>query len=60
MGKKEGTKEAPQASLRTLFVRNLPYNTTDHDLRQLFEDVGPVKTGFVVVDPVTKRGRGFG
>ncbi len=51
-----GSSVAP----RTVFVRNLPYAATARDLETLFADVGPLKTCFVVTDPATKQGRGFG
>ena len=34
----------------TLFVRNLPYNATNKDLEDLFSEIGPVKTAFVIKD----------
>ena len=34
----------------TLFVRNLPYDLTHAQLEALFEDVGPVKSAFVIAD----------
>ena len=40
--KKHGTK--------TLFVSNLPYSTTNDDLENVFSDIGPIKTCFVVSD----------
>ena len=35
---------------KTLFVRNLPFTTSNTELTKAFEDVGPVKTAFVVAD----------
>ena len=32
----------------TLFVRNIPYSSTDNDLEELFSDYGPIKHCFVV------------
>jgi len=34
----------------TVFVRNLPYDLTDAALEAAFQDVGPVKRGFIVTD----------
>ena len=33
---------------KTLFVRGLPYNTTDAKLEDVFSDYGPIKTCFTV------------
>jgi len=43
-----------------LYVGNLPYNTTDDDLRALFEQAGAVKTASVIKDRETGRSKGFG
>ena len=36
---------------KTLFVRNLPFTTTNAKLETAFEDYGPIKSCFVVKDP---------
>ncbi|OGH73443.1 MAG: RNA-binding protein [Candidatus Magasanikbacteria bacterium RIFCSPHIGHO2_02_FULL_51_14] len=43
-----------------LFVGNLPYTTTDDDLRNLFAQAGTVQSANVVLDKMTGRSRGFG
>lgn len=43
-----------------IYVGNLPYSTTDDDLRQAFEPHGDVHDASVVIDRVTGRSRGFG
>jgi RNA recognition motif-containing protein len=43
-----------------IYVGNLSYNTTDDDLRSLFEAHGKVDRASVVVDRMTNRGKGFG
>jgi RNA recognition motif-containing protein len=43
-----------------IFVGNLAYSTTDHDLRQLFEPYGAVDTINVITDRDTGRSKGFG
>jgi RNA recognition motif-containing protein len=43
-----------------IFVGNLTYNTTDHDLRQLFEQYGVVDKINVITDRDTGRSKGFG
>ncbi len=46
--------------MKKLFVGNLPFNTTDEDLRNLFASVGEVSSARVIVDRQTERSRGFG
>jgi RNA recognition motif-containing protein len=43
-----------------LYVGNLPYNTTEEDLRTLFSQYGNVDNVAVVTDRDTGRSRGFG
>ena len=43
-----------------IFVGNLAYSTTDHDLRQLFEPYGVVDKIHVITDRDTGRSKGFG
>ena len=43
-----------------IFVGNLAYSTTDHDLRQLFEPYGVVDKINVITDRDTGRSKGFG
>jgi RNA recognition motif-containing protein len=43
-----------------IFVGNLAFSTTDHDLRQLFEPYGDVDTINIITDRYTGRSRGFG
>jgi cold-inducible RNA-binding protein len=45
---------------RRLYVGNLPYKTTDDDLRELFSRAGGVDNVQVMRDTVTGRARGFG
>jgi RNA recognition motif-containing protein len=44
---------------RKLFVGNLPYQTTESDLEQLFAQAGTVDTVRVMRDQSTGRARGF-
>lgn len=46
--------------MKRLFVGNLPFNTTDEDLRNLFVSVGEVSSARVIIDRQTERSRGFG
>jgi len=43
-----------------LYVGNLPYTTTDDDLRTLFAQVGAVRSATVIKDRETGRSKGFG
>lgn len=45
---------------RRLYVGNLPYKTTDEDLRALFSQAGAVDNVAVMRDSITGRARGFG
>lgn len=45
---------------RTLFVRSLPYTATSELLSTHFSFIAPLKHATVVVDPITKKSRGFG
>ena len=43
-----------------LYVGGLPYHTTEHDLIDLFEQVGQVTEVSVITDRDTGRSKGFG
>ncbi len=43
-----------------IYVGNLPFDTTDADLRALFKDYGEITSATVVTDRDTGRSRGFG
>ena len=43
-----------------IFVGNLSFNSTDEDVRQLFEAYGAVDTVKMITDRDTGRARGFG
>lgn len=43
-----------------IFVGNLAFTATDHDLRQLFEQYGAVEKINIIIDRETGRSRGFG
>ncbi len=45
---------------RKLFVGNMPYSTTEADLRDLFAEAGEVASVKVILDRDTGRPRGFG
>jgi RNA recognition motif-containing protein len=46
--------------MKKLYVGNLPYQTTDKDLHELFASKGQVASAQVVIDRETGRSRGFG
>jgi len=46
--------------VKKIYVGNLPWSTTDEDLRELFATYGPVQSSSVVNDRETGRSRGFG
>jgi RNA recognition motif-containing protein len=46
--------------MKRLFVGNLPYNTADQDLVDLFSGIGEVGSARVICDRETGRSRGFG
>ena len=46
--------------MKKIYVGNLPFSTTDDDLRELFARHGEVSSASVVMDRETGRSRGFG
>jgi RNA recognition motif-containing protein len=46
--------------LKKIYVGNLPFSTTDDDLRDLFARHGEVSSASVVIDRESGRSRGFG
>lgn len=53
-------KEAAIKQRRSLFVRQLPQDTTSESLTDLFSESFPVKHATAVTDPATKECRGYG
>jgi len=45
---------------RTLYVGNLPWNTTPDDLTNFFSEYGEVMSSRIITDRETGRSRGFG
>ncbi|WFD42196.1 RNA recognition motif-containing protein [Malassezia psittaci] len=43
-----------------LFIRNLPYQATEEELKELFRSFGPLRYAKITMDPTTKRSRGTG
>ena len=46
--------------MKKIYVGNLPFTTTDDDLRDLFARHGEVSKASVVIDRESGRSRGFG
>ncbi len=46
-------------SVKNLYVGNLPFETSEDDLRQLFGQYGPVVNVQIIKDRETSRSRGF-
>lgn len=43
-----------------IYVGNLPYETTDGDLKKAFEEFGEVTRATVIKDRLSERSKGFG
>lgn len=43
-----------------IYVGNLPYSTTNEELKEAFEKHGTVKEAYIVKDKYSGRSRGFG
>jgi RNA recognition motif-containing protein len=46
--------------VKTLYVGNLPYSTSEDDLKDLFVQYGEVNSAKIITDRETGRSRGFG
>ncbi len=51
---------ARNEALKKLYVGNLPFTTTEEDLREMFEQHGSTVSVRVITDRETGRSRGFG
>src|SRR6266480_4859939 len=45
---------------KKLYVGNLPFNTTDESLQEIFSQAGSVQSAKVITDRDTGRSKGFG
>ena len=52
--------DANEYRMKRLYIGNLPYRTTDQDLKDLFSQAGAVSSATVVMDKMSGRSRGFG
>ncbi|KAI9767204.1 MAG: RNA recognition motif-containing protein [Geoglossum simile] len=57
-GDGEEQPQKTQDNSSTLFIRNLPFSSTDASLREHFSQFGPVRYARVVMDHATDRPRG--
>ncbi|XP_027628925.1 probable RNA-binding protein 19 [Tupaia chinensis] len=55
----EDEEEEDLADSGRLFVRNLPYTSTEEDLEKLFSKYGPVSELHYPIDSLTKKPKGF-
>ncbi len=46
--------------MKTIYVGNLPFNSTEDDIRELFAPHGEVQSVKLITDRETGRPRGFG
>lgn len=46
--------------MKKLYVGNLPYSTTNDDLRNMFAAAGAVASASVIIDKMSGRSKGFG
>jgi RNA recognition motif-containing protein len=49
----------PKGNMKSLFVGNMSFQTTESDLRELFKDLGQVSRIQMITDRETGRARGF-
>jgi len=45
---------------KKLYVGNLPYETTDDSLKELFSGAGKVESAVIITDKISGRSKGFG
>jgi RNA recognition motif-containing protein len=43
-----------------IYVANIPFKSTESELKQLFQQYGEVTSAKIVIDKMTNRSRGFG
>ncbi|XP_043353746.1 probable RNA-binding protein 19 isoform X3 [Dermochelys coriacea] len=57
--KKDDEEEEDLSESGRLFVRNLPYTSTEEDLEQIFSKYGPLSEIHFPIDSLTKKPKGF-
>lgn len=58
--KDQQLKEAAEKSARSVFVGNIPYEATDEQLKDIFNQAGPVLSFRLVYDRETGKPKGYG
>ena len=59
--RKENFKSRKEFTMaKRLYVGNLPYSTTDEDLKGMFAQAGAVESANVIADKFSGRSKGFG
>jgi len=53
-------KDRKEGTVKNIFVGNLSFNTSEDELRQIFETYGQVERVSILTDRETGRSRGFG
>jgi nucleolar protein 4 len=53
-------KQDVKHNRRTVFVRNIPFSVGSNELEELFTDVGPVRSAFVVQHKGSDNHAGYG
>ena len=53
-------QDRKEGTLKNIFVGNLSFNTSEDELRQIFETYGQVERVSILTDRETGRSRGFG
>jgi RNA recognition motif-containing protein len=43
-----------------IYVANISFKASDHELKELFEEYGEVSSAKIIIDKETQRSRGFG
>lgn len=54
------TRETKKKMAKKLYVGNLPYSTTDNDLKSTFAAYGDVVSATIIMDKFSGRSKGFG
>ncbi len=46
--------------MKKMYVGNIPYNSTEEDLKELFSECGEIESVKIIQDKFTGRSKGFG
>ena len=53
-------KQGKDTTWTKLFVGGLPYETTDKELREFYEEFGEIEEAVVIIDRITTKSKGYG